>query len=51
MGRRIIMTGDKAQYIERRGANTTADDREIRMEGRRARYEEHIWVRRHLTSR
>ena len=42
MGRRIIMTGDEAQYIERRGANATADDREIRMEGRRARYEEHM---------
>ncbi len=35
------MTGEEAQYIERRGANTASDDREIRMEGRRARYEEH----------
>ena len=36
------MTGDEAQYIERRGANCVTDDREIRMEGRHARYEEHI---------
>ena len=41
MARKIIMTGDEAQYIERRGANTVADDREVRMEGRHARYEEH----------
>ena len=40
MGRKIIMTGDEAQYIERRGANTIVDDREIRMEGKFARYEE-----------
>lgn len=40
MGRKIVMTGDEAQYIERRGANTIADDREIRMEGKHARYEE-----------
>ena len=41
MARRIIMTGDEAQYIERRGANALPDDdREIRMEGRHARYEE-----------
>ena len=32
MARRIIMTGDEAQYIERRGANAQPDDdREIRM--------------------
>ena len=36
------MTGEEAQYIERRGANAVADDREIRMEGRHARYEEHV---------
>ena len=42
MARKIIMTGDEAQYIERRGANCVTDDREIRMEGRHARYEEHI---------
>ena len=41
MARKIVMTGDEAQYIERRGANSVADDREIRMEGRHARYEEH----------
>lgn len=40
MARKIIMTGDEARYIERRGANSTDDDREIRMEGRLARYEE-----------
>ncbi len=41
MARRIIMTGDEAQYIERRGANAQPDDdREIRMEGQHARYEE-----------
>ena len=34
MARKIIMTGDEAQYIERRGANCVTDDREIRMEGR-----------------
>ena len=41
MARKIVMTGDEAQYIERRGANSVADDREIRMEGKHARYEEH----------
>ena len=41
MARKIIMTGEEAQYIERRGANAVADDREIRMEGKQARYEEH----------
>ena len=41
MARKIIMTGDEAQYIERRAANSVADDREIRMEGKHARYEEH----------
>ena len=40
MARKIIMTGEEARYIERRGANSTDDDREIRMEGRLARYEE-----------
>ncbi|MBR1409550.1 MAG: hypothetical protein IJ580_00415 [Prevotella sp.] len=41
MARRIIMTGDEAIYIERRSAKVKADDdREIRMEGRHARYEE-----------
>ena len=41
MARKIIMTGEEVQYIERRGANSVADDREIRMEGKHARYEEH----------
>lgn len=37
------MTGENAQYIERRGGQIAADDdREIRMEGRYARYEEHV---------
>jgi len=41
MARKIIMTGDEAQYIEHRGANALPDDdREIRMEGLHARYEE-----------
>ncbi len=41
MARKIIMTGDEAQYIERRGANAQVDDdREIRLEGRCARYVE-----------
>jgi len=40
MARKIIMTGDEVQYIERRGANTVTDDREIHMEGKHVRYEE-----------
>lgn len=41
MARKIIMIGDEATYIERRGANAPADDgREIRLEGKHARYEE-----------
>ena len=35
------MTGENAQYIERRSKDVAADDREIRMEGRNARFEEH----------
>ena len=42
MARKITIIGEEAQYIERRGANAVADDREIHMEGRHARYEEHI---------
>jgi len=34
------MTGDEAQYIERRGANCVADEREILMEGDKAVYQE-----------
>jgi len=41
MVRKITMTGDKAQYIENRAKEVVADDREIRMEGEYARYEEH----------
>ena len=41
MGRKIIMTGEEAQYIEIRATGAVADDREIRMNGQRARYEEH----------
>ena len=41
MGRKIIMTGKDAQYIERRSKDVVADDREIRMEGENARYVEH----------
>ena len=41
MARKITMTGDKAQYIENRAKEVVADDREIRMEGEHARYEEH----------
>ena len=41
MARKITMTGDKAQYIENRAKDVVADDREIRMEGEHARYEEH----------
>ena len=42
MARKIIMTGDEAQYIEQRAKDAVADDREIRMEGRHARFEEHV---------
>ena len=41
MARKIVMIGDEAQYVEHRGANSVADDREIRMEGKHVRYEEH----------
>ena len=40
MARKIIMTGDEVQYLERRGANSVTDDREIHMEGKHVRYEE-----------
>ena len=41
MPRKITMTGTNAQYIERRTRDVVDDDREIRMEGDHARYEEH----------
>lgn len=44
MARKIIMTGEEAQYVERRGTGAADDDREIRMEGRNARYEEYAGV-------
>ena len=44
MGRKIIMTGKNAQYIEHRGVNATPDnDREIRMEGDEAVYQEYAY--------
>ena len=44
MGRKITMTGKNAQYIEHRGVNATPDnDREIRMEGDEAVYEEYAY--------
>lgn len=41
MPRKIIMSGNNAQYLEKRGAGAIADDREIVMDGEYARYEEH----------
>jgi len=44
MGRKIIMTGKNAQYVEHRGVNATPDnDREIRMEGDEAVYQEYAY--------
>ena len=44
MGRKILMTGKNAQYIEHRGANATTDnDREIKMEGDEAVYREYAY--------
>lgn len=44
MGRKIIMTGKNAQYIEHRAANATPDnDRDIRLEGDEAVYEEYAY--------
>lgn len=43
MGRKITMTGKNAQYIEHRAADATpGDDREIRMEGDEAVYQEYV---------
>ncbi len=42
MGRKITITGRKAQYEEHRGVNSSDDtDREIRMEGEEAVYREY----------
>lgn len=44
MGRKIIMTGKNAHYIEHRGVNATPDnDREIVMEGTEAVYQEYAY--------
>lgn len=44
MGRKITMTGRNAQYIEHRAANATPDDnREIRLEGDEAVYQEYAY--------
>lgn len=44
MGRKITMTGRNAQYIEHRAANAAPDnDREIRMEGDEAVYQEYAY--------
>lgn len=44
MGRKITMTGKNAKYIEHRGVNATPDnDREIRLEGEDAEYQEYIY--------
>ena len=41
MPRKIIMSGNNAQYFEKRGPGAIADEREIVMDGEHARYEEH----------
>ena len=44
MGRKITMTGKNARYVEHRGVNATPDnDREIRMEGDEAVYQEYAY--------
>lgn len=44
MGRKIIMTGRNAKYVEHRGANATpTDDRDIRLEGEEAVYCEYAY--------
>ena len=44
MGRKITMTGRNARYEEHRGVNATPDnDREIRMEGADAVYQEYAY--------
>ena len=44
MARKITLTGKNARYIEHRGADAPPDDdREIRMEGDDAQYEEHAY--------
>lgn len=44
MGRKITMTGKNAKYIEHRAANATPDDdRDIRLEGEDAEYQEYAY--------
>ena len=41
MGRKIVMTGKNAKYIEHRAADATLDnERDIRLEGEDAEYQE-----------
>lgn len=42
MARRILMTGEKAKYMENRPKGSAADDREIWMTGDNATYEENL---------
>ena len=42
MARRILMTGDKAKYVENRPCGSNADDRDIIMSGANASYEENV---------
>lgn len=42
MARRILMTGDKAKYVENRPCGSNADDRDIIMSGENASYEENV---------
>lgn len=42
MTRRILMTGDKAKYMENRPCGSNADDRDIIMSGENASYEENV---------
>lgn len=42
MARRILMTGDKAKYMENRPCGSNADDRDIIMSGENASYEENV---------
>ena len=46
MGRKITMTGKNAKYIEHRAADATPDnERDIRMEGENAEYQEYAYGR------
>ena len=44
MGRKIVMTGKNAKYLEHRAAGVTPDnDRDIRLEGEDAEYQEYVY--------